>query len=177
MKILRAAAGNVLALDLATTTGHCVGAFGARPRFGAITLRGTEHVQRQAALREWLDAQDKFQRITAVVVEAALIGHFSSRDAEYLTIALHATLALWCYDVEVPLVPIAASTVRSAMLGTSKFKKGTAKRNVMEWCRLTGFSTRSDDAADAILTWHWAEADTLGYQRAAAGLLAPTRAA
>lgn len=171
-KIARDRAGNVLALDLATTTGFAIGALGARPRHGAIFLRGQEAASRQAALRDWLDDQDKMEPITAVIVEAALIGQFSSNAAEYLTIALHATLALWCYDLEIPLFPIAAATVRSSMLGTSRFKKGTAKDNVLFWCKCNGFHATTHDAADAILTWSYVEAQTLGYQRAARGLFA-----
>jgi hypothetical protein len=170
MKIARDRVSNVLALDLATCTGFAIGALGERPRHGAIMLRGQEPVHRQAALREWLDDQDKLKPIQAVVVEAALIGQFSSNAAEYLTLALHSTLALWCYDLEIPLFPIASSTVRSGMLGTSRFKKGTAKDHVVFWCKANGYAVATHDAADAILTWSYVEAQTLGYQRAARGL-------
>jgi hypothetical protein len=169
---------NVLALDLGTATGWCMGAFQARPRCGAITLRGVEPVHRQAALRDWLDEQDQFRGITAVVVEAALIGQFSSQQAEMVTIALHSTVALWAFDLEIPVYPIASSTVRAQMLGTARFPKGEAKKHVMAWCRGAGFTGASDDAADAVLTWHAAEAKALGTQRAPKpGLLAAGRAA
>lgn len=169
---------NVLCLDLGTATGWCRGPFGQRPRFGAITLQGVEAVHRQAALRDWLDDQDRMQRISAVVVEAALIGQFSSQQAERITLALHSTLALWAYDLEIPLYPIASSTVRAHMLGTSRFEKGTVKRHVMAWCTDRGFTGAGADAADAVLSWHAAEAKSLGHPAAPRpGLLTAGRAA
>ncbi len=163
MRISRNAAGNVLALDLASTTGWCMGPLGARPRHGAITLRGVEHVHRQAALRDWIEDQEKIGApFTAIVVEAAIIGAFSSQEAERLTIALHGMVELWAYDAEVPFVAIAAGTVRKAILGRGTFPRGQAKPEVMRWCRAAGFEPRTDDAADAILLWKAVERATIG---------------
>lgn len=163
MRISRNAAGNVLALDLASTTGWCMGPLGARPRHGAINLRGVEHVHRQAALRDWIEDQEKIGvAFTAIVVEAAIVGAFSSQEAERLTVALHGMVELWAYDAEIPFVAIAASTIRKAMIGRGTFPKGEAKPAVMRWCRANGFEPRTDDAADAILLWKAVERATIG---------------
>lgn len=163
MRISRNAAGNVLALDLASTTGWCMGPLGARPRHGAISLRGLEHVHRQAALRDWIEDQEKVAgRFTAIVVEAAIIGAFSSQEAERLTVALHGMVELWAYDAEIPFMAVAASTARKAILGKGSFPKGEVKGEVVRWCRGAGFTPKTDDDADAILLWHAVADATLG---------------
>lgn len=163
MRISRNAAGNVLALDLASTTGWCMGPLGAKPGHGAISLRGLEHVNRQAALRDWIEDTEKVAgRFTAIVVEAAIVGAFSSQDAERLTIALHGMVELWAFDARIPFVAVAASTVRKAMLGRGSFPKGQAKPEVVRWCRAAGFEPRTDDDADAILLWKAVERATIG---------------
>lgn len=168
MRISRNAAGNVLALDLATTFGFALGPLGRRPLYGAKTLQRTEHVHRCADLRQWIEDQEQVHgKFTALVVEAAIIGNFSSQDAERLTIALHTTVELWAYDVEIPFAAIAASTVRKSMIGRGTFPKGQAKPAVMQWCRAAGLEPRNDDAADAILLWKAVEAATIGRQPAA----------
>lgn len=160
-RLPRSASGNVFALDLASTAGFCLGRFGGRPRFGAIVLRGDDAIQRMAALRSWLDEQDGFSAITAVVVEAAIIGdHRSILAAEILT-SLQAMAGLWAYDMSIPLVRVASSTARKAMMGTGRFPKGEAKQHVTAWCRAQGFEVKSHDAADALLTWKAVERATL----------------
>jgi Holliday junction resolvasome RuvABC endonuclease subunit len=163
MRLPRQACGNVLALDLASTTGFALGPFGARlARHGAFTLRQPEHVLRVAALREWMiDAESMHGRFSAVVVEAAIVGGFSSQEAARLTLALHSMVELWCYDEQIPFLPCAASTVRKAMLGRGSFPKGQAKPAVIEWCHAQGLAPRTDDAADAILLWRAVEAASL----------------
>ncbi len=169
-RLPRSAAGQVLALDLASTCGFAVGGFGTRPRFGSVVLRGDEVVHRMAALREWLDEQDGFAGITAVVLEAAIIGdHRSMAAAEILT-SLQATARLWAYDLQVPLLTVASATARKQVLGTGRFPKGEAKAHVLAWARREGFDTASLDAADALCLWRAVEMATLGLPPAAAPL-------
>ncbi len=161
-RIPRSATGNVLSLDLASTAGFCLGRFGERPRFGAVLLRGDDAIQRMAALRTWLDEQDEFQAITAIVLEAAIIGdHRSILAAEILT-SLQAMAGLWAWDMSIPIIRVASSTARKAMIGTGRFPKGEAKHHVTEWCRSKGFDVKTHDAADAVLTWAAVEAATIG---------------
>lgn len=162
MRLPRSAAANVLALDLASTTGFAFGPFGGRPRHGAISLVGQAHVQRCAALRQWIEDQEAIGgAFSAVMVEAAIVGGFSSQEAARLTIALHSTLELWCFDAGIAFVPVAASTARKAVIGRGSFPKGAAKPAVIQWCREKGYDPRTDDAADALLLWHAAEAASM----------------
>jgi hypothetical protein len=173
MKIPAARTGHVLALDIAGTTGWCAGAFGQRPRIGAVSLRGDSTAERMAALRQWLDDFEAVSgKVSALVVEAAIVGQHNSLATVEMLWSLRATVLLWAYDGEMaPPVSYASSTVRAHMLGTSRFPKGTAKDHVVAWCRSRGFDTASTDAADAALTWHYAEALLKGTPAAPRGQL------
>lgn len=174
-------AGHVLALDLATTVGWCGGAFGQRPRYGAVQLRGDRAVDRWAALRDWLDDYEAVAgRVGTLVLEAAIVGQSNALPTIELLFGLRATVLIWAYDGQMPPQAVqsyASSTVRSHMLGTSRFPKGEAKGNVLAWCHARGFDTASHDAADSILTWHYAEALALGTPAAPRGALLAGRAA
>jgi hypothetical protein len=74
--------------------------------------------------------------------------------------------------------PVAPQTAYQAGWEAAGLPRDKQAADAMVHDALCGIiKTASDDAADALLTWHWAEAQTLGYQRAAPGLFAPTRAA
>lgn len=167
MKLPLLAAGNVLVLDLGTTTGFAYGPLqrlgGRRPDHGAVQLRQAMHVNRIASLRQWIEDREKVcGNFSAIAVEAAIIGNFSSREAERLTVALHGMVELWAFDAEVPFIACDASTARKAMIGRGTFKKGEAKGEVDKWCRNAGFTPKTDDDADAILLWHAIADATLG---------------
>lgn len=163
MKLPRSAADNVLALDLATSTGFAHGALAGRPRYGALALRGFDHIDKCIALRGWIEDQEKLHgQWTAIVVEAALLGSMSSQAAEALTLGLHTTVAVWCKDVSIPLLSVASSTARKNILGRGTFPKGEAKPAVGAWCRAQGYNPRGDDAADAILLFCAVQRATLG---------------
>ena len=51
---------------------------------------------------------------------------------------------------------VAASTVRKTIMGTGRFKAGTAKDEVLAWCRNQGWPVPDHNAADACLVWRYA---------------------
>jgi hypothetical protein len=165
-----------LALDLASTSGWCGGVLGTRPRHGSVSLRGERPIERCAALRQWLDDYEAVAgKVTHLVLEAAIVGQHNALATVELLWGLRTTALMWAYDGEIAphmVQSFASSTVRAHMLGTSRFPKGEAKNAVMEWCRRKGFDTASHDAADAILTWHYAEAIATGKPRVAPGIFA-----
>lgn len=167
MRLPLSAAGNVLVLDLGTSTGFAHGPLqrlgGKRPQHGAVQLRSPMHVNRVADLRQWIEDREKLcGHWTAIAVEAAIIGNFSSRESERLTVALHGMVELWAFDAEIPFIACDASTARKAMIGRGTFKKGQAKGEVDAWCRNAGFTPKTDDDADAILLFHAISEATLG---------------
>lgn len=165
-----AAARNPCVLDLAVSTGYAIGGFGRRPRFGSIRLSGVSTAERMAALRAFLEEQDEFEGLTAVVLEAAIVGdHRSMAAAEILT-SLQAMAELVAYDLSIPVFRVASATARKQVLGTGRFPKGEAKAHVLAWARREGFDTASLDAADALCLWRAVEMSTLGLPPAAAPL-------
>jgi crossover junction endodeoxyribonuclease RuvC len=169
-RLPRHAGSWVLALDLATRCGWALGEFGDRPTSGSVVLGGADVVHRMAALREFLDTQDGFRAISAIVVEAALAGQHKSADAADLLISLQSMARLWAYDMSVPIVLVPASTARKDMIGTGRFPKGEAKRHVAEWVERAGYLCPTHDAADAIVTWLAVERATLGKPTPAPGM-------
>jgi hypothetical protein len=149
--------GVVLALDLATVTGWCVGAAAARPAHGSVALRGQDRCARYAALMDWLWDALALHGFTRVVLEAPMVtGDFRGRDAALLAIGLSEHVAFWCWDRSIRCELVAVGTARKAVLGRGSFAKGTAKGVVLDWCRREGFTPSDDNAADAILLWHHA---------------------
>jgi hypothetical protein len=159
----RSFAGNVLALDLATTTGFAAGPLDGRPRYGSVTLHGREHVHRRMSLRKWRKEQETVHGyFTAVVIEG-LIKHHSSEAAKLLAIQTVGDIELWAQDEQIPFLTVPAATARKKAIGRGTFPKGEAKDRAMDWCREQGFSPRTDDAGDALVLWHAVKFTSLGY--------------
>ncbi len=153
----------VLALDLASTVGWCVGAADRPPRYGSVRLDGQGRAPRYAALLDWLDDAHGVHGFEDLVCEAPLVtGDFSGRDAALLALGFAAHVELWCWDNGVRQLPsVVVGTARKGVLGRGSFAKGTAKAVVMDWARAEGFAPGDDNAADALLLWHFAT----GYRR------------
>ncbi|MBX9697901.1 MAG: hypothetical protein K2X74_00635 [Acetobacteraceae bacterium] len=153
----------LLALDLATTFGWCVGAHDAPPRYGSVRLVGRERAPRYAALLEWLDDARRVHGFAELVAEAPMVsGDFAGRDAALLALGLAAHVELWCWDAGIRQRPsVVVGTARKAVLGRGSFARGTAKAVVMDWARREGMEPGDDNAADACLLWHYAT----GYRR------------
>lgn len=151
-------AGTVLALDLATVVGWCVGAPGAPPRYGSVRLEGRERPARYAALTEWLDDALRVHGFTRIFFEAPNpSGSWDSRDAALLTLGLVAHLELWAWDNSVALACKEVGTIRKAVLGRGgAFGPGGAKPFVARWAASNGFKGGDDNALDALVAWMFA---------------------
>jgi crossover junction endodeoxyribonuclease RuvC len=155
--------GVVLALDLATCTGWCVGAADSRPAYGSVRLEGRERAARYGALLDWLDDAVRLWKPDRLVCEAPMVsGDFAGRDAALLALGLAAHVEFWAWDNGVQqMQSVVVGTARKGVLGKGGFAKGTAKAVVMDWARREGFSPGDDNAADALLLWAYAT----GYRR------------
>lgn len=149
--------GAVLALDMATRLGWACGAPRARPAYGSVLLSGRERPARYAAFLDWLAAAARIHRPARIVAEAPLAsGDFAGRDAALLALGFMAHLETWAWDRSLPLELVAAGTARKAVLGRGSFARGTAKVVVTDWARREGFDPKDDNAADALVLWHYA---------------------
>jgi hypothetical protein len=149
--------GNILALDTARTTGWCVGVPGDRPHYGSVTFNGPSHGAVYAAFADWVEDAIRLHRPREIVVESPLHrgGHLG-QDAALLAFGFLAHLELLAHDHAVRLLAEHVQTSRKQIIGRGNFAKGTAKDEVMAWCKGQGFNPPTHDAADAIVLWHYA---------------------
>lgn len=151
------AGGSILALDMARTLGWAAGEAGARPHYGSVALGGQSRAQVYASLLDYLDDAIRLHRPARIVAEAPL-GHMAHRseDVALLLYGFRAQLELFAYDKALPVEFIPFHLPRSVVLGRANFPKGQAKIAVMTWCEAQGFSPADDNAADALVLWHFA---------------------
>lgn len=154
---MESAGGTVLALDMARKLGWCAGTPGARPHYGSVALGGQSRAQVYASLLDYLADAAALHRPDRIVAEAPL-GHMAHRseDVALLLYGFRAQLELFAYDCSIPVEFVPFHQPRSAVLGRSNFPKGTAKVAVMTWCEGHDFSPADDNAADALVLWHFA---------------------
>lgn len=148
----------VLCLDLARKLGWCVGIPGARPHYGTVELRGATHGAVYASLVDWLEDAIRLHRPAEIIAEAPLVrGDHAGMDAGRLALGMIAHLELVAHDHSIRLLEEHVSRTRKHVIGRGNFARGTAKSEVMAWCRANGFDPGDDNAADAIVLWKHVE--------------------
>jgi hypothetical protein len=152
-----------MTLDTARTTGWCVGAPGERPHYGSVTFRGPSHGAVYGAFVDWCDDAIRLHQPAQIIVEAPLHrgGHLG-QDAALLSLGFLAHLELLCHDHAVTLLTEHVQRTRKAVIGRGNFAKGTAKAEVLAWCKAQGYDPPDDNAADALVLWRYVEQLRLG---------------
>jgi Holliday junction resolvasome RuvABC endonuclease subunit len=153
--------GGILALDLSGIVGWCLGPVTTEK---VVPLCGAWMLPRVGGLGALLASFENeliqaisFHQPAHVVMEAPLPaqGQASTMVAmQQFGLAAMAEASCWRNDVR--LHQIAASTVRKAVMGTGRFKAGTAKAEVMRFCVAQGWPVPDHNSADACLTWKYA---------------------
>jgi hypothetical protein len=170
--------GGVLALDLSGMVGWAYGQIEDRtPAFGCWRLphEGGEG-GRYAAFEDELIAAMETLQPGRLVLEApmplgALCGVSTLKVvAQQLTLRGIAYAEAW--RASAPISEISADAVRFAMLGQSRFAKGTVKREVLAYCKRQGWKVPDHNAGDACLTWAWETTQLRGGQAVAGRLFA-----
>jgi hypothetical protein len=152
---------HLLALDMASLTGYCVGAVGSKPRFGTWRLRDSEDHRKRAARNLGCRLRDEFslQRPMKVFYEAAiatgamLTKGNSSHSADLLW-SLQGAVEGVCGPYGVFTQEANVTTVRKAVMGNGR--PNNPKVAVVEFCRSIGFDVTDHNAADAIFVWLFA---------------------
>ena len=148
-------AGGVLALDLASHTGWAYGVSGVRPLSGVWHLPSiTSGGATGAALIDRLTDVIQGMRPALIVCEAPLPPQAqTAMSTARLQFGLAFAVELVGHWFDVTVREEKADVVRMAMLGRSRFPKGTTKDAVMAWCREQGWQPPEHNAADACLLW------------------------
>lgn len=156
----------IVALDLATRTGVCVGAPGAAPRAWSVDLgAGRSEDQRFSNALILTHTLIEAHRPDLIALEAAIGGP----KASHFLIGLVAVVRACARNRRVEVKSCALNAVRKHFLGsvptvrgqsaTSKNKaKAAIKAMVMNRCRALGYAADDHDAADAAALWDYATA-------------------
>jgi hypothetical protein len=154
--------GNVLALDLATTTGWAYGEPGGIPVFG--NLRFGSKGSRASSYREfraWLDANwtssKPRMRPALIVYESpmipSLMGGKTRIETTKLLFGFAEHIEEWAYD-RIELREASVGQVRSHFIGQN-LKAKIAKPMVMERCHELGWMCQTTDESDACALWDY----------------------
>lgn len=143
----------VLALDLATVTGWAAGDTASRPACGSVRLVGGAPVDRWLALWDWLDAAITIHDPREIVFEAPLV---RSDNAARTLIGLSVVVELVARERSVRCTESNIAHTRKQIIGRGTFPKGEAKGAVVAWAKAEGFDPPDDNAADALVLWHYA---------------------
>jgi hypothetical protein len=150
----------ILALDLGATSGWCFGARGGDPRFGIFTLPGpgSRSGARFGPLANMCGDLIRRHQPTLVIKEAPM--RFRAQNSAHTArqqYGYHAIVEDACWRNEVPLIEEEVDTIRKAIIGLCRVRKGHDIKDVcLRWCRDHGFQVRQADQADAVITWLWA---------------------
>lgn len=159
--------GPIMALDMGTSLGFCIGDPGqAKPRFGTHKLGrdGATHDERWHHLREWFMDQTAFEKPWALCVESAMNVAVALRMGNAAaslpyTLGLHAIIREAAIARGIAIVrTVDVDDHRKHFLGRSRFSGGTreAKRAAIARCNSLGWNVPDDNAADACSVWDYA---------------------
>jgi hypothetical protein len=152
---------NVLALDLASTTGWAWGdAHAAAPIFGhhRFVARGEPRAAAYRQFRLWLDLMLSARPTGVIVYESPALPMVmqgrTNKDTLKLLMGLAEHLEEWAYD-RFELREAAVQQVRAHFIGVSNLRSAAAKAMTMERCRVLGWETTTSDEADACALWDY----------------------
>jgi len=155
----------IVAMDIATTVGLCVGESGAKPRAWHVNLGKAPHGRRFSEVLKLTQGLIQTHEPDMIVAEAAIGG---PKASAYL-IGLVACVEGVCWNRGVRFESAHLGTVRKHFIGKAlsvkhfpHLKPAAAKKaikaEVMKRCDMLGWPVETDDEADAVAIWDWAQA-------------------
>lgn len=155
---------DILALDIATTTGWARGRVGSMPVSGSVRFGKAEASNNAvfAAAVKWIAALLEPQpRPDILVMEAMLppaakVG-FTNVDVRDRLAGLHGIVRgvahlRGVYDI----ATYSVGDIRQHFIGERGLKRFVAKARIVERCRQLGWPCETDDAGDALAAWSYA---------------------
>lgn len=148
------ASGNILALDLGTTTGWAIRSKHGEFTSGTVSFRPSRYEGggiRYLRFRSWLDELTHYVDAFATVYFEEVRRH-AGTDAAHVYGGLLATLTAWCEQREIAYQGVPVGTIKRFATG-----KGNADKAAMiAAVRQRGFTPADDNEADAIAILLWA---------------------
>jgi hypothetical protein len=157
----------ILALDLATTTGWCRGEVGdAIPHFGTVKFISKGHYGGDDAFAAALDWMIEMKREwrkppDILILESMLppeaMRNQTSRQVRDRLAGLHGVVRGMSSSWGVgEITEVAVGDVRKHFVGTRVLRRIQAKKAVIERCRALGWNVANDNEADACAIWSFA---------------------
>lgn len=154
--------GTIMALDIASSMGLCVGRPGEKPRFEVIRLAKKDDEPLDvfgravgwAAERFMVEKPDRLY-IEAPTQSLAMGGKTNARTILILY-GLYAAIGGIARRKGIMVREGKVQTIRKHFIGHGNMKGPDAKRKVAEVCRMLGWEPPNHDAADSGALWHWA---------------------
>lgn len=149
----------ILALDLATHAGWCLGGPDSpAPKFGTLVLPGTSDLQLDRSLvvlHDWLDPLCRISGVKIVLIEAPWMA--PGRDEDNVAAGFYLAGAARLAAMHAGALPVLQNvkTVRATFIGNGNLKRDVAKAAAMAQCKRLGWSPRNLDEADAGALWYW----------------------
>jgi hypothetical protein len=155
---------DVLALDVATTTGYARGLVGGIPIAGSVKFGGRSNNPNDvfSDAMHWIEQKlDQQPRPDILIIESLLPGNakrgFTSKAVHDRLAGLHGIVRAVAGDKGIPQVCEAAvGDVRQHFIGDRHCKSAKAKNETLLQCRALGWPASDHDAADALATWSFA---------------------
>jgi hypothetical protein len=151
---------DVLALDIATTTGFARGLVGGKPQAGSVTFgRGESKNQVYANALTWFSGLlEPLPRPDLIAIEdmlppQAMKGETSRAVRDRLA-GLHGIMRAVAHLRGIHRIEaVTVSTIRAHFIGDRTLRRIDAKAAVIERCRMLGWQCRNDNEADALALW------------------------
>ena len=152
----------ILTLDVATSTGFCLGRVGAsEPVIGSINLRdvGTFRPRRFLYLAKALASLFARYEIDQVRFEAPMNIAVAARvgaTEETMLLLRGAVGVVELEAMRAGIEDIDSFTVQEArkhLLGTERLPKGTGKKEIMKSVTMLGYKCANEDQSDAVAGW------------------------
>lgn len=167
--------GGLLALDVATITGWAYGAAGERPDYGHFTAakRGMVDGQIIARFRDWLDECFELWKPATVAFESPYVGRMIDIKVLRRLMTLNGLVEELAWRHRVRCREEASNVICRQFTGNGSWG-GRAKKKAAtkKMCAVYGFPDVTEDEADALALWHYAEAALFPTTRSAGPLFA-----
>lgn len=147
----------ILALDIASVTGWCVGTAGDRPMYGSVRLmgKGASDGSLLASMADWLGDMIALYKPSRIVYEAPLPQQ-TNINAAKIALRLSGVVELISWRKNIRCGEAHVKTVRKAVVGNGNARKP----EVVEWVRCTlqwpvptVMGVPDYDSCDAIAVW------------------------
>lgn len=141
----------LLALDLGTKSGFCMGQPGGSTMSGTADFKPGRYNgggMRFVKFRAWLNDLKGAYPIDRVVFEE--VRRHAGTDAAHVYGGLMATLTAWCEENNIPYEGVPVGEIKKSFCG----KGNASKDQMIAEAVKRGFAPASDDEADAIAIWH-----------------------